>query len=96
MAKQVIEINVPEGYELVKTATGFEVVEVEKENVELCQVDKNDYGIIAETLERKQVAWIADGHAPEGLKHKCVSLNPRFNWEFTTYNGRHILIPTRK
>ena len=98
MAKQTIEIDVPEGYELVKTATGFEVVkvEVENKNVVLTQVNENEHRVIAETVDREQVAWIANGHAPEGLKDKCISLNPKFNWNFTTHDGRHILIPTRK
>jgi len=32
MAKQTIEIDVPEGYELKQTKNGFEVVKIKKED----------------------------------------------------------------
>jgi len=89
--KQTIEIEVPEGYELVKTATGFEVVEVEKQDKSVKM-----HGCIQVSGTTHAIAWVTDTYAPTGLSEKCIVLDDSYDWEYTIHNGRHVLIPTRK
>ena len=91
MAKQTIEIDVPEGYELMKTATGFEVVQVEKEDKSVKM-----HGFIQVSGTSLPIAWVTDIHAPAGLSEKCIILHDNYDWEYTIHKGRHILIPTIK
>jgi len=91
-----VEIEVPDGYELVKTDEGWKLVKEDK-NVILKQVSygtSND--IICITEAGTTVAFIGWSFAPKGLESKCLVLNDTFDWEFVAREGFHICIPTKK
>lgn len=91
-----IEIEVPDGYELVKTADGWKV-EKEGKNVILKQVlSGSSDDAICRSEKGAIVAFIGHFFAPKKLEGKCIILNDLFDWEFIIKNGYHICIPTKK
>jgi len=93
---KTIIIELPDQFEFVRTGKGWEIKPVKDVSV---QIGKDLTDIDRLCVEKKtghSMAYIGDDLVPPALRGKCIVLSSNFNWEFTTHEGRHVLIPTRK
>jgi hypothetical protein len=94
--KQIIEIEVPDGHELRKTETGFEVVPVN--NLPGLPIEKiENAGYDLAEIDGEPCVRIAYGYAPtKQLWGRCIALENQFKWEMVETDRALIMIPSRK
>lgn len=95
-----IEIEIPDGYELMKTDDGWRL-EKESKNITIKRSESDDNLILCAgempTGEKiPYLVYIGNKLAPHGLRNQCIILNDSVEWEFVIEHGNHILIPKRK
>jgi hypothetical protein len=101
--KVEVEIEVPEGYELVKKQNSHKVQPLSSNKGIIAKIikspsptfTKNDYNLCEDT-NGKKMAFIGKGLAPTILEEHCIVLSREFDWEIVNSGINIILIPSYK